>query len=64
VSEEHGVCPSCGQQIPIDRLPLHLDGLDGARPECPRQDLKLIVQRASEAERLDTQWPRGSLWMR
>jgi hypothetical protein len=42
----NSLCPSCEQWIPSDRIALHLDGLDGARPECPRQDLALIVQHA------------------
>jgi hypothetical protein len=31
---------------------LHLNGLDGARPECPRQDLVEIARRAR-----DQNWP-------
>jgi hypothetical protein len=46
-----GICPSCGQEIPPDRLELHLSGLDGARPECPRQDLEEIAERARAWER-------------
>lgn len=45
-----GVCPSCEQTIPPDRLEIHLAGLDGARPECPRQDLVEIAERARTAE--------------
>jgi hypothetical protein len=51
---ETGVCPSCEQTIPPDRLEIHLGGLDGARPECPRQDLVEIAERA----RAD-----GSMWI-
>lgn len=43
---EGAVCPSCEQVIPVERFQLHLDGLDGARAECPRQDLEAIVQRS------------------
>lgn len=46
------VCPSCRQAIPFERLDLHLAGLDGARPECPRQDLVEIAQRAREEQML------------
>jgi hypothetical protein len=43
------VCPACEEWIPDDRLALHLDGMDGARPECARQDLVRIAQEAREA---------------
>jgi hypothetical protein len=49
-SEDTGICPSCEQAIPADRLTLHLAGLDGARPECPRQDLVAIVNGVREEE--------------
>jgi hypothetical protein len=39
-------CDSCGCEIPADRAALHERGLDGARPECPRQDLVEIAMRA------------------
>ena len=39
-------CSSCGEQIPVDRYELHVRGLDGARPACPKQDLVEIAQRA------------------
>ena len=39
-------CPTCGQPIPADRYALHAAGLDGARPECPLQDLVEIAMRA------------------
>ena len=39
-------CESCGQEIPAERAWLHERGLDGARPECPRQDLVEIAMRA------------------
>jgi hypothetical protein len=42
------VCPACEEWIPEDRLALHLDGMDGARPECPRQDLVRIAQEARQ----------------
>jgi hypothetical protein len=38
------ICPSCEQAIPPDRFELNLKGLDGAQPECPRQDL-VVLQR-------------------
>lgn len=58
------VCPSCEQWIPADRLELHLAGLDGARPECPRQDLTLIVERARQEDliRLRAPWTRKGTW--
>ena len=39
-------CDVCGQDIPVDRYELHMRGLDGARPECPKQDLVEIAKRA------------------
>ena len=48
--EESALCPSCRQLIPLDRLELHLAGLDGARPECPRTDLSLVIVRAREEQ--------------
>jgi hypothetical protein len=50
MTAETGICPSCQRPIPIDRLELHLAGLDGARPDCPRTDLVEIVRRAREGE--------------
>lgn len=52
--EATAVCPSCEQAIPLDRIAVHLAGLDGARPECPRQDLIVIAQR--EREQGDAAW--------
>jgi len=46
VVEESPICPSCEQAIPLERFALHLDGLDGARPECPRTDLLEVAERA------------------
>lgn len=56
-ASEFPVCPSCGQEIPGERFELHLDGLDGARPECPRQDLVEFAQRARGGQRT-TWWGR------
>jgi hypothetical protein len=50
--QEHAegpVCPSCGELIPLDRFELHLEGLDGARPECPRTDLVEVAEPARAA---------------
>jgi hypothetical protein len=55
-SSEAGVCPSCEQEIPADRLALHLAGLDGARPDCPRQDLEEIAERARQEEHVRGLW--------
>jgi len=41
-------CQTCGQDIPADRYALHARGLDGARPECPKQDLVEIANRARQ----------------
>lgn len=49
--DEGPVCPSCQQMIPLDRFDLNLEGLDGARPECPRTDLVEVAQRAREEAR-------------
>lgn len=46
VRDRPTTCPSCGDEIPPDRYDLHIEGLDGARPGCPRQDLEEIVSRA------------------
>jgi hypothetical protein len=60
--EEDGpICPSCEQMIPVERFDLHLDGLDGAHPECPRTDLVELAERAREAAR---QRERRALWER
>ena len=40
------LCEACRQQIPAERYALHVRGLDGGRPECPRQDLVEIALRA------------------
>lgn len=48
-TDEGPICPSCNQVIPTDRFELHLDGLDGAHPECPRTDLVEVVERARAA---------------
>jgi hypothetical protein len=58
---ETGICPSCEQEIPDDRLEIHLAGLDGARPECPRQDLVEIAERARAAESTQALWGRRPL---
>ena len=55
---ETGICPSCEQPISTERLDLHLAGLDGARPECPRQDLVEIAERARAAESAQALWGR------
>jgi hypothetical protein len=39
-------CESCGAELAAERYALHLRGLDGGRPECPRQDLVEIALRA------------------
>ena len=39
-------CDACGKEIPLARYRLHVRGLDGATPECPKQDLVEIVMRA------------------
>lgn len=49
--DEGPVCPSCEQAIPLERFDLHLDGLDGAHPECPRTDLVEVAERAREEAR-------------
>jgi hypothetical protein len=59
--EEGPVCPSCEQVIALERFELHLDGLDGAHPECPRTDLVEVAQRAREASR---QRELRALWER
>lgn len=46
-------CWGCRKWIPPERAELHLAGLDGARPECPRQDLEEIAQRARAENRVD-----------
>ena len=46
--DEGPICPSCEQTIPPERFDLHLAGLDGARPECPRTDLAEVAERARE----------------
>jgi hypothetical protein len=63
---ETGICPSCEQAIPPDRLEIHLVGLDGARPECPRQDLVEIVERARAADGVQASWSaeRAASWER
>lgn len=43
---ETELCEACGQNIPADRYALHARGLDGARPECPKQDIVEIAMRA------------------
>ena len=47
--EEGPVCPSCGVTIALDRFNLHLEGLDGGHPECPRTDLSEVAERARAA---------------
>ena len=47
--EGYEICPTCEQMIPADRYLLHLEGLDGARPECPRTDLVEVAERARAA---------------
>jgi hypothetical protein len=63
---ETGICPSCEQKIPPERLETHLAGLDGARPECPRQDLVEIAERARATESGRTLWDadRAARWAR
>jgi hypothetical protein len=39
------VCPSCGENIPPERAPLHARGLDVSRPERLKQDLVEIAMR-------------------
>lgn len=39
-------CQACEQEIPDERAALHERGLDGAHPECPRQDIVEIAMRA------------------
>lgn len=43
--EDTELCEACGQQIPAARHALHARGLDGGRPECPKQDLVEIALR-------------------
>jgi hypothetical protein len=38
-------CDACGKEIPLARYRLHVRGLDGATPECPKQDLVEIAMR-------------------
>jgi hypothetical protein len=63
---ETGICPSCEQPIPTDRLEIHLAGLDGARPECPPQDLEEIAERARALEGGRRLWSpaRAASWER
>jgi hypothetical protein len=39
-------CDVCGERIPLNRVALHARGIDGARPECPKQDIVEIAMRA------------------
>lgn len=56
---EGPVCPSCGTMVPLERFDLHLEGLDGAHPECPRTDL---VEVAEQARRESQQREQHRLW--
>jgi hypothetical protein len=38
-------CDACGAELAPDRHQLHLRGLDGGHPECPKQDLVEIAMR-------------------
>ena len=38
-------CDTCGQDVAVVRYRLHARGLDGAAPECPKQDLVEIAMR-------------------
>jgi hypothetical protein len=49
-------CDVCGQDIPKHRYLLHARGLDGARPECPRQDLVEIALRSRVTWGGRTEW--------
>jgi hypothetical protein len=60
--DEKPICPSCGMGIPLDRFFLHLEGLDGINPECPRQDLTEIVRRARGAEESDARRRERLIW--
>jgi hypothetical protein len=63
--EEAGtICPSCEQVIPLERFDLHLEGLDGAHPECPRTDLVEVAERAREVERQEEARRRRAVWER
>ncbi len=60
--EEDGpICPSCGQVILLERFELHLEGLDGGHPECPRTDLVEVAERVRETAR---ERERRVLWAR
>ena len=58
------LCLSCERWVALDRIALHLDGLDGAHSECPCQELYEIVKRARGAERVRPWTPtrRRALW--
>jgi len=45
-SDETERCEACGRQIAASRYPLHVRGLDGGHPECPKQDIVEIALRA------------------
>jgi hypothetical protein len=49
-------CDVCGQDIQKDRYSLHARGLDGARPECARQDLVEIALRSRVTWGGRTEW--------
>ena len=46
MTEELARCELCGAELASERYELHLRGLDGAHPECPRTDLVEIALRA------------------
>lgn len=68
MADDGATCPVCQQTIPIDRFQLHLDGLDGARPECPRTDLVEVARRARESASARSRlawtnpWSRRWVW--
>src|SRR5215217_3057131 len=41
-------CEACGAEIPAHRVRAHREGRDGARPQCPLQDIRAM---APERER-------------
>jgi hypothetical protein len=55
------MCPACEQWIPAEQAELHLAGMDGMRPECPRQDLYEIVKLANARDSSPEKWIR-TVW--
>src|SRR5215207_10448639 len=36
-------CEACGAEIPAHRVRAHREGRDGARPQCPLQDIRAMA---------------------